>query len=55
MKTEVENKSAKDDRTIEDMEKQAYVAYIKKFTLQYMTGSFFQKRSVFLVNRALQA
>lgn len=43
MKTEMENKSAEDDSTIEDMEKQAYVASIKKFTLQYMTGSFFSE------------
>lgn len=47
MKTEMENKSAEDDSTIEDMEKQAYVASIKKFTLQYMTGSFFFRKYLY--------
>lgn len=35
MKREVEYKSAKDDRTIKSMENHTFVAYIKKFILQY--------------------
>lgn len=44
MNRKVEYQSAKVDRTIEAMEKQAFVAYITKVTLQY--DRFFFRRDL---------